>query len=136
MAKKAKVRQTGPRQYGVESGLSLSAFLALVFESNELLADRKKLTDDQILLKVQKEFPGYDGRESITKYRTYYNTGRLHAGKMPPEQPSFRYSKGGTIVDFRTGRRPLIEEEIKIFTKGHAQYRKSVIASLSKKQSA
>lgn len=133
---KKKAGTVRPRKLGKETGLSIAGFLALCFESNELLADKKKQTDEQLLARVMAEFPGYEAEKyGIPKHRGYYNRGRYTNG-IPPAVPSFRYAKNGVKVDFRTGRRELLPEEVTIFLAQHQKFRDATVKSLLKKRSA
>lgn len=102
-----------------EGGIML--WWATLFQANEALPPRKKLTDESIKEAILNEFPdlGYDaptklgksgenGRETVNYYRYLYNAGRLTSGKVP-EIKSYRYNKEGKRVNGRTGTRLLKE---------------------------
>lgn len=113
---------------GLTTGLGVTAFLCSLFEANELSPRSKKLTDEQIALELQREFPD---RKSVYAYlddanpltinsrRGSYNRGELTLN-VPPREASFRYNGKGVRVDGRTGRRQLLPEEVKAIEKAQA----------------
>lgn len=109
---------------GEESGLGVCTYLAILFETNELLPSRKKLTDRMIETKLKKEFPGKkllrlkSGLSiDIPKYRSYYNAGRLTGG-IRPTLPSFSYNEFGLPLNRITGE-VLLPDEVEARKKHH-----------------
>jgi hypothetical protein len=100
---------------GVNTGLGICSYFVALFQANELAPKRKKLTDDQIAILVEKEFPhrasakvyrGNNKKRTINEYRHRYHTGKFTNGVIPSIY-SFRYDKDGDRVDGRTGKEKL-----------------------------
>lgn len=101
---------------GVNTGLGICSFFAYLFEANTIFP--KKLTDEEIALRVSKEFPSrksaqafIEKRRTVNEYRQRYHRGDF-TGFNPPPKFSFRYDSTGNIVDGRKGRRVLTNIEI------------------------
>lgn len=114
-------RKTWHRTHGKRTGLGIMAFWATIFEANEILPKMKKMTNAELERQVRKEFPHEatllenldSGRQSVNYYRHLFNKGRMSKPKGSiPEKISFRYNIDGVIVDTRSGRRILTEEEM------------------------
>lgn len=148
MAKKVAPKRgasstTQKRQHktrGLSTGVGICTYISNLFEANELLGPKqKKLTDEIIEAKLQAEYPGVEigkgQKYTVNSYRTMYNQGRF-TQNVPPENLSFRYNGQRQIVDGRTGRRPLLPEEIKHLQKKHADLRKELIKRHLAKKSA
>lgn len=123
---------------GKTTGLGVTAFLCNLFEANELSPARKKLTDEQIAIELEREFPdrpsvfcyrSVDSKQTINSRRQSYNRGE-YSLNVPPQSASFRYNSKGMKVDGRTGRRVLMPEEIKAVeqaqTARHQAYLKTI----------
>lgn len=149
MGKKKNVLKEGDK--GVTLGLGICSFFASIFEMNEMVAKKRKLTDEQIEEVVRKEYPnrkGYFfsgsrpkkkrisyassgtsssnwGKVTVNSYRSKYNKG-VFTGKIPPDVPSFRYDYRGEKVDSRTGKRPLTPTQIETILALHQELRKSM----------
>lgn len=76
---------------GKTSSLGILGTWALVFAENE----KKHLTDEEILARMKKEFPGHAAKSKIFSnvraHRRFYNQGRLPGGK--PETQSKPFEK-------------------------------------------
>ena len=104
------------RSEGIRTGLGICQFWATLFEANERLVQRKKMTDAEIKRQVAEEFPGreavrklLDGVTTVNYYRRLYNKGRLTSGRIP-KLPSRRYGIDGVRVNGRSGRTLTPEE--------------------------
>jgi hypothetical protein len=96
----------------VTTGVGICTYFANLFQANELSPKVKKLTDEQIAILVEKEFPnrptakvyrGQSKRRTINEYRQRYHNGKFTGGDIPSVF-SFRYDKDGDEVDGRTGK--------------------------------
>jgi hypothetical protein len=97
------------RSTGKRSGLGVHSFIGVLFEGNEKLSKKNKMTDVMIQNQIIAEFSGrkvastlLDGTRTVNYYRNQYNSGRL-LGKMPPSI-SYRYNDDGEVVNGRTGK--------------------------------
>lgn len=122
------VKQYERRSCGVQSGMGVLEFLAVLFKANEQLPMHKRMTDLAMTKKFLAEFPTskvakgmIDGRLTVNHFRGQYNRGKLTASKRDvivlPNVPSQRYGEFDVngkptmmVVDNRTGR-PLAEME-------------------------
>lgn len=104
---------------GITSGVGICTYFAFLFRSNERVGS-KKLTDEQIAILVERQFPGRktaqvfrgpNKKRTINEYRHRYNLGLFTGGKMPALH-SYRYNSDGLRVDGRTGKKvlPIIQE--------------------------
>lgn len=126
------------RIYGKTTKMGLSAFVYLLFKTNELRyinqlkTGEKPLTDAMIADALIREFGGKKGvknfasrfesaKTGVSYYRGLYNFGRL-SGFTPPEYFSFRYDQDGQRVDRSTGRYLLSTEEQKQLIFKHQQW--------------
>ncbi len=119
------------KSQGEQTGMGIMQFFANLFDANELAPISRKLTDEQILLACQAEFPGRkiwedfsDGstkskRYTVNTYRIKYNNGIMTRG-VPPVRKSYRYDNRGRKVDPRYGMTPLLPEEVTHFNKLHS----------------
>lgn len=107
-----------PRTQGRNTGMGICEFWSYLFELNERLPPRRKMTDEEIKRQMIEEFPdrptvkklgpvGGKGRDTINQNRQLYNSGRFTRG-APPRVYSYRYTIDGEVADPRTGR-PLSE---------------------------
>ena len=107
---------------GNTSGLGITAYFSMLFEINEICPKKRKLTDLEIAIKLAKEFPtrktaqlvhfvGPNKKHTINSYRYRYNSGKFTRGVLPKRR-SFRYNDQGEVVDSKTGKHLLSEEEI------------------------
>lgn len=112
---------------GLTTGLGICAFFANLFETNELSKPARRLTDEQIAIAVEREFPTRKSAKffrdpkhylTVNAYRNYYNQGKFTQGKIP-KYVSFRYAKGGIPVEGRLGFRPLMQDEIITISRQH-----------------
>lgn len=105
---------------GITSGVGICTYFAFLFRSNEIAPKKKKLTDEQIAIAIEKEFPnrptafsfrGPNKNKTINEYRLKYNRGCFTYNQIP-ELYSYRYDSMGNRVDGRTGRKilPTIQE--------------------------
>lgn len=120
MTKFAYTNKARHKSQGLTSGVGICTYFAFLFKFNETLPKKRKLTDEQIALAVEKEFPGRPSaqcfrgptkRRTINEYRLKYNAGKFTYNKMP-EFYSYRYNSSGDRVDGRTGKKvlPVIQE--------------------------
>tara|TARA_R110002020_G_scaffold115383_1_gene265297 strand:+ start:5138 stop:5632 length:495 start_codon:yes stop_codon:yes gene_type:complete len=114
-------RKSWHKTCGKKTQLGIMAFWATLFEGNELLSRNKKMTNAEIERQVRLEFPHEEtlmenldsGRQTVNYYRHLYNVGKLTKPRgTPPKHISFRYSNVGKVVDTRSGKRLLTQEEI------------------------
>jgi hypothetical protein len=107
-----RYNKTIHKSRGVNTGLGVCAYFAMLFRANVKLPKSKKLTDEQIAILVEREFPdrptakmyrGQTKTRTINEYRYRYHTGKFTGGNIPSEY-SFRYDKNGVEVDGRTGK--------------------------------
>lgn len=81
--------------YGKTSGMSLLEYYAFTFDLNCHL--KTKLSDEDIALRIIKEFPHHHSvlkrvdLRLLSRYRCEFNAGRLHKRYRAPKVPCFRY---------------------------------------------
>lgn len=121
-------RRVGHKTQGTQTGMGIYTWLAHLFAANEAVAQFNKLTDEQILRRLVKEFPNLSTvtemaavealqaqgirvkkRISINRYRGWYNRGNMTRGVVPKPQ-SRRYDSSGRMVHKKTGK-PLKQED-------------------------
>ncbi len=106
--------QYAPRSAGKKYGMGVCQFWAYLFELNESLPKKRKMTDEEIKRQMLLEFPdrkavlklgeiGKKGTVTVNHYRQLYNMGRL-TSDIPPAVRSVRYSLKGLPVNPRTGK--------------------------------
>lgn len=98
------------RRHVGQSGFGVWEFLATLFHTNELR--RKPLTDEELSLIIQEEFPVRQrdngkpygialrlqrGQTTVNELRGRYNRG-LFTGDKPPKKKSRRYDKNGEVL--------------------------------------
>lgn len=93
---------------GVTQDLGIQASWVFIFQKNEKVAARSKLTDKQIALWMADEFPKQDSKffkelrkgdtNRVQQARTRYNRGDLTLHKIP-EIISHRYNEKGKCSD-------------------------------------
>jgi len=102
---------------GEETGLSVFQYLAALFQANEQLPAKEKMTDAEIERKIVAEFPNEPiarqlsarPREyTVNWFRQRYIEGRFTQGQVPTDGSalpiSHRYGINGTRVKPRTGK--------------------------------
>lgn len=100
---------------GLTTGLPITHYWELLFSVNELLPKARKLTDPEIALMVEKEFPKRRTSKHITRQylkhkRDKYNCGQLTGKKRPhPTARSHEYNEKGQAIKSRS-RKPLAEQ--------------------------
>jgi len=91
--KKKKAKKRKPTFVGKTSGVGILATWGSVFKENETL----HLTDEQILSKMKKEFPGHAKRSKIFSdvklHRRFYNSGKIANMGAKPRKKSKSYDK-------------------------------------------
>jgi hypothetical protein len=109
------------------TGQGICKFMANLFEANELAPANKKKTDDELSAIIQAEYPTHlsavnlqSGKLTINSHRVKYNSGGFTNGAIP-ERMSFRYNSKGQVVNGRTGRVPLLKEDVEDMAKAHAK---------------
>lgn len=132
-------KPTVDKSSGITTGMGVCSYFASLFEANEL--GNRKMTDEMIAKKVRAEFPGRKGyfftgegrpssssnsRETVNAYRQKYNAGKF-TKNIPPLHFSFRYNNRGERVDARTGKYPLLPEEIDYFLSMHKSQRQHAL---------
>lgn len=134
-------RPTVDKSCGVNTGMGVCSYFAMLFEANEQMVKGRKLTDEQITLRVRNEFPGRKGafftgekrktggKETVNQWRQKFNKGNYSRG-IPPMLRSFRYNSRGQIVDDRTGKYPLLTEEIDQMKHAHQEARTKALKAL------
>lgn len=87
------------RPIGVTTGLNIAMYLCYIFIKNERWAKADKLTNDNILEALRKEFPGRETScwKAIGAWRAKYNTGGFTRGMIPKVQ-SRAYDENGDVV--------------------------------------
>ena len=123
---------------GITSGMGITLFFMSIFEANEMLSPKQRLTDSTIARRVAKEFPHRKSAQdfiadkpnkTVNSYRYRYNTGKF-TRKLPPAIPSFRYNKQGQIVNFKTGSFLLTEQEIQDIKEAHKKLRTTILKGM------
>ena len=105
-----------PRSKGKRYGMGICQFWAYLFQLNESLPRKRKMTDEEVKRQILLEFShrkavkklgkvGEKGQVTINHYRQMYNTGRFTSG-IKPTSHSRRYGEDGHCVDPRTGKPP------------------------------
>ena len=103
-----------PRSEGKKYGLGICQFWVYIFELNERLPKKRKMTDEEIKRQVREEYPnrksikklgpvGGRGTTTVNYHRQLYNGGRYTRG-IPPKVISYRYGADGNEVNPRTGK--------------------------------
>jgi hypothetical protein len=102
-----------PKYYGKQSGMTTLEYFAFLFDLN--CKCKIKLSDEEIALKVLKEFPHrrtiLNHIGFVSRYRYAFNRGTLHGKYAAPRIPCFRYIKGVAVTP-KTGA-PLTNAEIR-----------------------
>jgi hypothetical protein len=108
-------KRTKHKSKGITTGLGICSYFAAIFRANEGCVTKRKKTDEQIAIMIEREFPhklgafafrGETKKRTINEYRHRYNTGKFTGGIVPSIY-SFRYNKTGDRVDGRTGTKVL-----------------------------
>jgi len=97
---------------GTKRKLGITELWCLLFEMNEALPRKRKMTDATIKDTILANFPPtrdsmkalQEGRETVNHIRTLYNRGRF-TRNVEPKIQSVRYNQDGDVVDGRTGTR-------------------------------
>lgn len=104
--KKGKA-ETGPKNKGKTLGLNVRQTWMHLFEKNEKAAKKDKMTDEQILKFMQKEFPSrantsfeFSDVRGVQNVRNGYNRG-VFTGGQKPKAPSYKYNEEGEAVTAR-----------------------------------
>jgi hypothetical protein len=127
----APPKRTKHKSRGITTGLGICSYFATLFQANELAPKGRKMTDEQIAMKVEHEFPNRPGafayrgqtkKRTINEYRHRYNTGKFTGGILPLLF-SFRYNSSGEIVDGKTGKEVLPVIQIDGFKSAHRYWR-------------
>jgi len=92
---------------GVRTGLKVNVAYSAVFVENEKRT--RKWTDQQILQKMQADFPtrrnlAFTTLGGLQAYRSAYNRGKFNGGARPKTQ-SHPYSGNGTRIEVTRGRK-------------------------------
>jgi hypothetical protein len=100
-------RGTPGYTYGMNWGLNLAGTWSRILKENK----KKKLTDDQILQLMRKEFPYRKSFARVSQIRYFYNVGRAAYGygdnrPMSERDRSVAYSEDGRALVGHVGRRP------------------------------
>lgn len=121
-----KVDGKKSNQKGGFTQVSIYKWLETIFEANELLIPRKKLTDPAIFNLLKKDFPTHyitkrleSGKESVNTFRNHFNRGGLTSGI--PKLFSFRYNEKGIPIKGRNGTHVLLPEEVARLRKEHEE---------------
>jgi hypothetical protein len=126
------------KSQGATTGMGICHFFISLFEANELLPDKQKMTDKTIAKKVVKEFPdrksaqdfiALNPNKTVNSYRYRYNKGKF-TKDIPPETLSLRYSEKGLPVNFKTGTIILSQEEVTQLRTNHRLFRHQIMESL------
>lgn len=96
-----RVNRYGRRSRGKTTGMGVNEYICALFELNERLPTKKKMTDEALKQQFMEEFPDRpstqslkDKKISMNYYRLKYNSGRFTKGN-PPEIRSHRYDYDG-----------------------------------------
>lgn len=111
----ASTRAYSPRTRGVRTGKGIQELWIMLFELNERLPAKKKMTDEEIKRQMWIEFPhakgvhslgkvGERGKHTVSLYRALYNNGKFTKGKKPKIR-SNRYDEKGRRMIFEKGQR-------------------------------
>lgn len=101
------------KSHGRTTGLGVMEYWAFLFALNEGLSKPDKMTDDEIVRQMEKEFPKrktvtariHQGKIQVGWYRCRYNNGLLTGqNKKKPKQKSYRYNDEGLRIDGQSGR--------------------------------
>ncbi len=116
---------------GITTGMGIISYFTSLFEANEFLTTKWKMTDEAIARKIAKEFPHRKSaqdflhnksKKTVNSYRYRYNSGKFTRG-IPPTILSFRYDKLGEPVNFKTGTTLLLQEEVNLHKEKHKRFR-------------
>ena len=134
--KKKEKKATLKRAVGRIYGLSVHSTWAKLFEDNERLPRKKKLTDAQIAGTMKKEFPNnvnnLYNEKGVKAARYRYNLDGLHKGGEPPATRSKQYDQDGNEVIGRASRKPKkVKKEKKKVKKTKPKLMKSVEEQVS-----
>lgn len=135
-------KKAAGKSKGATTGLGITIFCSTLFEANELAPKKKKATDEKLIQKIAKEFPGrkiskelLNGTKTLNDYRNRYNKGKFTRG-LPPKKYSFRYGPSGTPVNGRTGSHELCREEIQLIRRNHTTLREQALREIEEAQYA
>lgn len=130
LATRLQTEKVGKWKRGTTSNLSIAGYLTFLFELNEYLPKRHKLTDYQIAKLLANEFPTSSmmqrlfrvvngdrshvcRQDTVQYYRYRYNTGILFPTRPGRKGPiSFKYNSEGERISFYSAKEaPLSEKE-------------------------
>lgn len=109
------------KSYGRTTGVGICTYFSFLFDANELSPRFRKLTDEQIAIKVEAEFPkrasaflfrGKNKTSTVNEYRNKYNKGLFSPERTMPKRRSFRYDSDGDRVEEKYGKKKLDDIQI------------------------
>jgi hypothetical protein len=132
------MKKLAHKSSGISTRMGICSFFVSLFEANELLPTRQRMTDRVIAVKISKEFPDRPSaqdfttnkaKKTVNSYRYRYNKGKFTRG-MPPRNMSFRYNEKGLHTNFKTATRVLLQEEVAFLQKKHRSNRQILLESM------
>jgi len=82
-AKKEAAEKVPGLNVGLKTGKKLCDFINSLFVKELRTAAAKRMTDEQLMKEIAKEFPKRDSFQSIGSYRSYFNGGQHGFGNPP-----------------------------------------------------
>ena len=123
---------------GITTGMGIIQYFISLFEANEFVSAKHKMTDEVIAVKISKEFPDRlsaqdfkdnKDKKTVNSYRYRYNAGKF-TKDIPPATLSFRYNKDGSPVNYKTGTMFLHQEEVEEYKSLHKLSRETKLRSM------
>ena len=122
---------------GSTTGMGIISYFISLFEANEFVSTKHKMSDDDIAKRIAKEYPDRESaqdfmlnkaKKTINSYRYRYNAGYFTNG-IPPRNLSLRYDNKGYPVNAKTGTSFLSQEKVNVLRKNHKKFREVKLRS-------
>jgi len=126
------------KSHGITTGIGITQYFITLFEANEFLPLKQRMTDDSIASKIAREFPdrksaqdfmNNKAKKTVNSYRYRYNSGKFTKG-VPPSILSLRYNQEGTPVNLKTGTTILSSKQIDLFREEHKKFREKTLRNM------
>jgi len=127
---------------GITTGMGILAYFVSLFEANELLSRKLRMSDTTIAKKVAREFPNRLSAQdfisehpdkTVNSYRGRYNKGTFTRG-TPPTVLSLRYNNYGLPVNYKTGTILLTERDETLLRETHDLFRNRTLEGITQCQ--